>query len=158
MVLLKRSTVQRFLSSGLPWLLVLACLNLFLTTKLNHVGTIDDKSRNLQQSINTSTAARVINASLQKVPKRIQTETRTFTENIFEHINLTSQGRWDESRKFRIFEHAFTGEKFANLSLEYNVTLVTQSSLNKLHWISQVKNKNFHTTSNNEKHFNLTPY
>ena len=57
--------------------------------------------------------------------------------HLFQHINLT-QGRWDQSRKFKIFEHAYTGLDFDKLSQENKVTLVTQSSLHKLHWLSQV--------------------
>ena len=57
--------------------------------------------------------------------------------HLFSHVNL-AQGHWDQSRNFRIFEHVLTGADFPALSQLYDVTLVTQSSLDKLHWLSQV--------------------
>lgn len=58
-------------------------------------------------------------------------------KHIFDRVNLT-QGRWDQSRQFKIFDHVYNGEAFEQLSRDYNVTLVTQSSLHKLHWLTQV--------------------
>lgn len=58
-------------------------------------------------------------------------------KHIFARVNLT-QGRWDQSRQFKIFDHVYNGAAFEQLSRDYNVTLVTQSSLHKLHWLTQV--------------------
>ena len=59
-------------------------------------------------------------------------------KNIFDGINMT-QGRWDQSRSFKIFDHVYTGSQYEKLSHEFNVTLSTQSSLDKLYWLSQVR-------------------
>ena len=58
-------------------------------------------------------------------------------KNVFEGIILT-KGHWDQSRNFKIFEHVFTGNQFENLSQEYNVTLVTQSSFDRLYSLTEV--------------------
>ena len=61
---------------------------------------------------------------------------------LFEHVDFT-KGRWDNSRIFKIFEHAYTGSEYVKLSKEYDVTLVTQSSLDKLSWLIKVSNAVF---------------
>ena len=58
-------------------------------------------------------------------------------KNVFEGIIMT-KGHWDQSRKFKIFEHVFTGSHFEILSQEYNVTLVTQSSFDRLYSLTEV--------------------
>ena len=50
-------------------------------------------------------------------------------------VNL---GLFDESRKYKMFDNVIVGDKFVSLSIEYDVTLATQSSLDKLHWINHV--------------------
>ena len=50
-----------------------------------------------------------------------------------------TQGRWDQSRNFKMFDHVFTGSNYDKLSREFNVTLATQSSLDKLYWLGQVR-------------------
>ena len=57
---------------------------------------------------------------------------------VFDGINMT-QGRWDQSRNFKIFDHVFTGSNYDKLSREFNVTLATQSSLDKIYWLGQVR-------------------
>ena len=61
---------------------------------------------------------------------------------LFEHVDFT-KGRWDNSRIFKILEHAYTGSEYVKLSKEYDVTLVTQSSLDKLSWLIKVSNAVF---------------
>ena len=63
------------------------------------------------------------------------------TSHLFnlERANLDpSLGRFDTSRKFKLFDNVIVGENYLNLSIEYDVTLATQSSLDKLHWISRL--------------------
>ena len=56
---------------------------------------------------------------------------------LFQNVDF-SKGRWDESRIFKIIEHAYTGKSYVNLSQKYDITLVTQSSLDKLSWLKKV--------------------
>ena len=65
-------------------------------------------------------------------------ETPKIRRKVFDGINMT-QGRWDQSRNFKIFDHIFTGSNYDKLSHEFNVTLATQSSLDKLYWLGQVR-------------------
>ena len=56
---------------------------------------------------------------------------------LFQHVNLT-KGSLDQSGKFQIFENAYIGEDFQRLSNLYEVTLASQSSLDKLDSLSKV--------------------
>ena len=116
------------LSNGLSWLLILGCLNLFLTTKLTGIVT--------QNTSTTITNAAVTNGTKTNVSDIAKKEISE-EEHLFSHLNL-AQGHWDQSRNFRIFQHVITGRDFSQLSQLYDVTLATQSSLDKLHWLSQV--------------------
>ena len=46
-------------------------------------------------------------------------------------------GRWDNTRRFKLHDNVFVGEKFIELSKRFDVTLATQSSLDRLHWITK---------------------
>ena len=56
---------------------------------------------------------------------------------LFSVIDL-DLGRYDRSRQFKIFDNVFVGEKFSELSKELDVTLASQSSFDRLHWIIYV--------------------
>ncbi|CRL06689.1 CLUMA_CG019439, isoform A [Clunio marinus] len=47
-------------------------------------------------------------------------------------------GRWDTRRMFKIFDYGVVGEKFVELSRKLNVTLATQSSIEKIFSLVQV--------------------
>ena len=47
-------------------------------------------------------------------------------------------GRFDMNRTYKLFDNVLVGDKFIDLSVEYDVTLATQSSLDKIHWISHI--------------------
>lgn len=49
-----------------------------------------------------------------------------------------SIGRWDNKRLYKIFDFALVGEKFEQLSEKYLVTLATQTSVERLHFLTQV--------------------
>ena len=71
-----------------------------------------------------------------EIPSKMEVAQK-LQKNVFQGINMT-KGHWDQSRKFKIFHHVFTGSKYETLSHEYNITLATQSSLDKLYWLSEV--------------------
>lgn len=50
---------------------------------------------------------------------------------VFSGLDLTL-GRWDSRRMYKVFDFAVVGEKFAELSGKLNVTLATQSSIEKI--------------------------
>ncbi|KAL1459941.1 hypothetical protein WDU94_011886, partial [Cyamophila willieti] len=47
-------------------------------------------------------------------------------------------GRWDNHRLYRIFDNVFVGHRFVDLSNRYNITLATQSSIDKLDSLGEV--------------------
>lgn len=49
-----------------------------------------------------------------------------------------SLGRWDDNRKFKLFDNIFVGDKFAIKNDIHKTCLATQSSLEKLHSIIEV--------------------
>lgn len=50
---------------------------------------------------------------------------------VFSGLDL-NLGRWDTRRMYKVFDFAVVGEKFAQLSEKLNVTLATQSSIEKI--------------------------
>lgn len=50
---------------------------------------------------------------------------------VFSGLDL-KLGRWDTRRMFKVFDFAVVGEKFVELSDKLNVTLATQSSIEKI--------------------------
>jgi beta-1,4-glucuronyltransferase 1 len=50
---------------------------------------------------------------------------------VFSGLDL-QLGRWDARRMYKVFDFAVVGEKFAELSAKLNVTLATQSSIEKI--------------------------
>lgn len=50
---------------------------------------------------------------------------------VFSGLDL-KLGRWDSRRMFKVFDFAVVGEKFVELSDQLNVTLATQSSIEKI--------------------------
>jgi len=64
-------------------------------------------------------------------------ETLRIDDDLFDNINL-DLGRFDKSRQFKIFENVYVGEKFVELSKTLDVTLASQASLDRLHWIIEV--------------------
>lgn len=81
------------------------------------------------------------NAALAAVAAAADGSTNIFYNNshrlIFSHLNL-NHGRWDASRQYKYFDFASIGNRFDELSTEYNVCLATQSSLERLYSLVSV--------------------
>ena len=122
---LSRSHIFCFTTRGIFWLLLLGCLNLFLTAKLTGLPKINEPAELYAELPVTSVKSS--QPVERKAPKK----------SLFSHVNL-SRGRLDQTRNFRIFDHVITGDSYDSLSAEYDVTLVSQSTLHKLHWLTQV--------------------
>ena len=60
--------------------------------------------------------------------------------HVGDHMNVINLdlGRYDASRQFKIFDNVYVGQKFVELSKEFDVTLASQSSFDRLHWIIYV--------------------
>jgi beta-1,4-glucuronyltransferase 1 len=50
---------------------------------------------------------------------------------ILSDLNL-KLGRWDQRRMFKVYDFVILGEKFVEMSGKLNVTLATQSSIEKI--------------------------
>ena len=68
---------------------------------------------------------------------------------VFSGLDL-KLGRWDSRRMFKVFDFVIHGEKFAELSEKLNVTLATQSSIEKI--FSLVQGKVFPEINNSTLH------
>ena len=134
------------LSSKCYWIIgLLICLNFWLISKLKlqqdsqdnqllQVTMVADKNPekgNLAKSVSSEIAER----SAEETLKNNDFEWKNIFSSELIDVNL---GLFDESRKYKMFDNVIVGDKFVSLSIEYDVTLATQSSLDKLHWINHV--------------------
>ena len=134
------------LSSKCYWIIgLLICLNFWLISKLKlqqdshdnqllQVSMVADKNpdkRNLLNPVSSQIEERSDEETLKNDNFE---EKNTFSSELID-VNL---GLFDESRKYKMFDNVIVGDKFVSSSIEYDVTLATQSSLDKLHWINHV--------------------
>ena len=113
------------------------------STKSNHTNYVNISNSHTGEDYKIYNAATNKNSNI----KEPNTRNRKLFQNLdlggeqsgklFEHLDF-SKGRWDNSRIFKIMEHAYTGSEYVKLSKEYDITLVTQSSLDKLSWLIKV--------------------
>ena len=132
------------------WLIGLfACINFWLISRLNLPHSNQETTNNENSELTSNNA--ITNSTDQMVDSEMQSSTEVqtkttvldknneHTEDVFKNeiidVNL---GRFDSSRKYKMFDNVIIGTNYVNLSLEYDVTLATQSSLDKLHWISHI--------------------
>ena len=85
----------------------------------------------------------VMKSELAKLEERSADEAQNANKDDIENIFNTEiidvhLGTFDDSRKYKMFDNVIVGDKFVSSSIEYDVTLATQSSLDKLHWISHI--------------------
>ena len=70
-----------------------------------------------------------------KIPLKGDDKLQRIFESEIINVDL---GRFDMNRTYKLFDNVLVGDKFIDLSVEYDVTLATQSSLDKIHWISHI--------------------
>ena len=130
------------------WIIgLLVCINFWLISRLKLSHSKQDANMKVKSEF-TNSVLNYTNQIFDSPNQRstgIQTKSavlenpRESIEDVFKHelidVNL---GRFDFSRKYKMFDNVIIGQKFVNLSIEYDVTLATQSSLDKLHWISHI--------------------
>ena len=54
------------------------------------------------------------------------------------------RGRWDARRSYKIHDSVFTGPRFNSLTEEMPVCLATQTSVDRLFWLAQVRDRQTH--------------
>ena len=133
-------------SSKCYWIIgLLICLNFWLISKLKLQQDSHDNQL-LQVSMvadKNPDKRNLVKPLLSDLDERSADE--TLMNDNFEEKNIFSSelidvnlGLFDESRKYKMFDNVIVGDKFVSSSIEYDVTLATQSSLDKLHWINHV--------------------
>ena len=131
-------------SSKCYWIIVLlVCINFWLISRLK-ISQSELEQKGIKKL--KSVLPVIIKPSLTPHSTNLHTtETKRIKRpldsvgNIFEsEIIDVSLGRFDFSRKYKMFDNVIVGDNYLNLSIEYDVTLATQSSLDKLHWISHI--------------------
>ena len=136
-------------SSKCYWIIgLLVCVNVWLISKLKPSQNLFEETRkDTSQSTTTAIVKKLDTLGLTANGWNIMTPNEaiknssdnTGLEHIFEsEIINVDLGRFDLSRKYKMYDNVIVGEKFVNLSIDYDVTLATQSSLHKLHWISHI--------------------
>lgn len=50
-----------------------------------------------------------------------------------------STGRWDAKRRYKTHDHVFTGPQYPRLTRSSRVCLATQTSVDRLFWLTQVR-------------------
>lgn len=108
----------------------------FIFTSIPHADQqVGGKSSRLVESTTTiDTSFKFANKSPEKqlTPVVAMPDVSNNTVNL--HLEL---GRWDASRKFKIHDNVIVGDRFVELSRELDVTLATQSSFDRLHWLAK---------------------
>lgn len=112
--------------------------NVFLTLRLLQVSDCGHSNEHLSTSL---------------LPKAILTPATTCLEYVLADSSVNASekavfsgldlklGRWDARRMYKVFDFAVVGEKFAELSEKLNVTLATQSSIEKIFSLVQGEKK-----------------
>jgi hypothetical protein len=79
-----------------------------------------------------------ISTEVQRKDAVLQKHTQYIKDAFKSELIDANLGRFDDSRKYKMFDNVIIGTNYVNSSIEYNVTLALQSSLDKLHWISDI--------------------
>ena len=133
-------------SSKCYWIIgLLICINFWLISKLKlQQSTQNEHQKQVtmgndlgpsQKLLIKSEVAAIEERSADEAPNANKDD----IENIFSSEIIDVQlGTFDDSRKYKMFDNVIVGSKFVSSSIEFDVTLATQSSLDKLHWISHI--------------------
>ena len=126
---------------------LIACINLWLITRIQ----LPHFKQETPKKVKSQFTNVVVKPTNQRFYSSIQisTEVQTkdsvlqkHTQDIIDVFNSelvdVNLGRFDDSRKYKLFDNVIIGNNYVNLSIEYDVTLATQSSLDKLHWLTDI--------------------
>lgn len=132
----KQQTSCRLRNFSILSVLALTVSNVFLTLRLLQ----SDCGHHLNSDITTSIVpkAPIILTPASQCLEYILADTNgnVSEKAVFSGLDL-KLGRWDARRMFKVFDFAIHGEKFTELSEKLNVTLATQSSIEKIYSLVQ---------------------
>ena len=133
-------------SSKCYWIIgLLICINFWLISKLKlQQSTQNEHQKKVTMGNDLGPSQKLlIKSEVAVIEERSADEApnanKDDIENIFSSEIIDVQlGTFDDSRKYKMFDNVIVGSKFVSSSIEFDVTLATQSSLDKLHWISHI--------------------
>jgi beta-1,4-glucuronyltransferase 1 len=117
--------------------LALTVSNVFLTLRLLQVSDCGHNNDHLEASLIPKAPVILTPATCLEYVLA-DTSVNASEKPVFSGLDL-QLGRWDTRRMFKVFDFAVVGEKFAELSEKLNVTLATQSSIEKIFSLVQGK-------------------
>ena len=103
-------------------------------TKISKVKEHSLKPNEINKSIEDRIDTR-LTASKDSFP--IEIANRIVYSSAHDAVNVQS-GRLDKSANYRIYENVAVGNHYKEISAEYNVTLASFASIDKLYWILDV--------------------
>ena len=98
------------------------------------ISQVKDHSSKLNEITKSRLSAEVSNDTIHAVSKNsipIEIPNRIL-------YSSTQSGRLDTSARYRIYENIVVGNQFKQISTEYEVTLASFASIDKLYWILDV--------------------
>jgi beta-1,4-glucuronyltransferase 1 len=111
--------------------LALTISNVFLTLRLLQVsdcGHFNDRQSN---AIEVKAPSHILTPASCLEYVLADSSVNASEKPVFSGLDL-KLGRWDARRMYKVFDFAVVGEKFVELSERINVTLATQSSIEKI--------------------------
>ena len=129
-----KSYARYFIRRFKVFVLVFVLCMFISVTKISQVKEHSSKPNEIKKSIEVSIDTR-LTASKDSFP--IEIANRIVYSSAHDAVNVQS-GRLDKSAKYRIYENVAVGNHYKKISTEYNVTLASFASIDKLYWILDV--------------------
>lgn len=131
-------TSCRFRNFSIVSVLALTVSNVFLTLRLLQVSDCGHYNDHLATSLIPKAPVILTPATTCLEYVLADSSINASEKAVFSGLDL-KLGRWDARRMYKVFDFAVVGEKFAELSEKFNVTLATQSSIEKIFSLVQGK-------------------
>lgn len=111
--------------------MALTVSNVFLTLRLLQISDCGHSNEHLSTSLLPKAPVILTPATTCLEYVLADSSVNASEKAVFSGLDL-KLGRWDTRRMYKVFDFAVVGEKFAELSEKLNVTLATQSSIEKI--------------------------
>lgn len=111
--------------------LALTISNVFLTLRLLQVSDCGHYSDHQSSAVDLRLQSPLLTPATCLEYVLADSSVNASEKPVFSGLDL-KLGRWDARRTYKVFDFAVVGEKFVELSERINVTLATQSSIEKI--------------------------
>ena len=129
-----KSYARYFIRRFKVFVLVFVLCMFISVTKISQVKEHSSKLNEITKSIEVSINPR-LTASNDSFP--IEIANRIVFSSAHDAVNVQS-GRLDKSANYKIYKNVAVGNHYKKISTEYNVTLASFASIDKLYWILDV--------------------